>query len=91
NDTNSKIPTKKYYYGTESISTSILPDYSNSYVTLAGDIDCDGRISVSDVLALKKYLAKSNVDISIVNANVNKDDKIDLLDLARLKVIYINM
>ena len=91
NDINSKIQTDTYYFGTKTLSASSLPSYTDTTVTLSGDVNSSGKIDISDVLALKKYLAKSKLKISTANADVNKDDKIDLLDLARLKVIYINI
>ena len=90
NDINDKIKTEAFYFGEKSLSADKLPDYTGA-LFYAGDIDLNGKIGISDVLALKKYLAKAVAEISIENADINKDDVINLLDLARLKVIYMNM
>ena len=90
NDINDKIKTEAFYFGEKSLSADKLPDYTGA-LFYAGDIDLNGKIGISDVLALKKYLAKAVAEISLENADINKDDVINLLDLARLKVIYMNM
>lgn len=55
-----------------------------------GDVDCDGEISVNDIVALNMYLLDTNANIpnisqqGFANADVEKDGKIDLSDCAKL-------
>jgi hypothetical protein len=53
---------------------------------LLGDTDGDGELTVADVTALQNYLLKSSVySDSIANADMNSDEKINVIDLAILK------
>lgn len=52
---------------------------------LIGDINCDGKVSVKDLVMLKKYL----LGVSEVGGDVNGDGKITVLDLMFLKRILL--
>ena len=55
-----------------------------------GDVDCDGGISVNDIVALNMYLLDTNANTpnvsqqGLANADVEKDGRIDLSDSAKL-------
>lgn len=50
-----------------------------------GDANNDGKISLLDLILLRKYLAKWNVTIDLTAADCNGDGKISLLDLIALR------
>ena len=55
-----------------------------------GDCNYDGIFSISDVVLLQKYIMG---DVSLKNpenADVNKDGKVDVFDLIRIKKLIIN-
>ena len=53
--------------------------------TIPGDVDNSGQIDEKDVTRLIQYLAERAVAINVNNADVNGDNKIDLIDLVRLR------
>lgn len=58
--------------------------------TLAGDIDCDGNVSVSDAVMLARFLAEDNVkmtELGRINADVNNDGNLDAADKAMVLMI----
>ncbi len=55
-----------------------------------GDCNSDGDVNVKDVLALRKYLAKWDVQINMDAADVNVDGKVDTLDVLRLRKFLAN-
>ena len=50
-----------------------------------GDCDDDSKINMADVLILRKYLAKWNVKINLLNADCNADTKINMADVLLLR------
>lgn len=86
---------KVYYKGTESQRNKIFIDYENQNLTNAewkyeyetpivpGDATDDGRITISDVLKLRKYIAGMiNEDsINTKTADINGDGRIALADV----------
>ena len=52
---------------------------------LVGDVNGDGKIDVSDVVALSKWLANIEADIDPKLADVIADDCVNIFDLAALK------
>lgn len=53
--------------------------------TVYGDVDSNGKINLLDLIALRKYLAKWDIDIDLSAADCNGDGKISLLDLIQLR------
>ncbi|WP_143318290.1 cellulase family glycosylhydrolase [Clostridium sp. HBUAS56017] len=51
---------------------------------LKGDVDGDGEVSMSDCIALKKYLLNPSLNIKEKNADINEDGEIDISDLYAL-------
>lgn len=50
-----------------------------------GDLNGDGKVNLLDLVSMRKYLAKWNVNIDVSAADCDKDDKINLLDLILLR------
>ena len=50
-----------------------------------GDANGDGKINLLDLIAMRKYLAKWNIEIDTVAADCNADGKVNLLDLILLR------
>ena len=53
-------------------------------VTMLGDVNNDGSISLTDLVTLQRYLLRQKDTIS-VNADVNADGSINIVDLCLLK------
>ncbi len=51
---------------------------------ITGDINGDGKVDVSDLIRLKKYIAVDTTEIA-GNADITGDGVVDILDLIRLK------
>lgn len=85
---------KRNYFGKAAAVTAVaamcaaLPVLSVCAAqTLAGDVDKNGTVGVSDVAALQKYLLgiHSLDETAYDNANVYADDAVDVFDLGILK------
>ncbi|MDS0526348.1 dockerin type I domain-containing protein [Clostridium sp. SHJSY1] len=50
-----------------------------------GDVNDDGKVSLADFIALKKYISTNSVEINTLNADINGDSVINILDLTLLK------
>ncbi|MGN0113841.1 MAG: leucine-rich repeat protein [Acutalibacteraceae bacterium] len=50
-----------------------------------GDANGDGKINLLDLIAMRKYLAKWNVEIDLTAADCNADGKVNLLDLILMR------
>ena len=80
-----------YVEGVCSICGSTDPHYIGP-VTLPGDADGDGEVSVKDLKLFKKYLI-GTVDLSEIvfrNADVNSDGDITITDSKAVKALLIN-
>ena len=55
-----------------------------------GDVDNDGKVTISDVTSLISFLMGGNNDINQQNADVNKDGKINIGDVTSLISILMN-
>lgn len=73
------------YYGTEAHNYAIA--HNAEFIPLddvvSGDANGDGKMNIADLVSLQNYLLKDS-DISY-GADVNKDDRIDVFDLAELR------
>ncbi|MBQ1961760.1 MAG: dockerin type I repeat-containing protein, partial [Clostridia bacterium] len=93
--------TDVYFYGTQEDKNNITINSYNDAIINAewhfliryGDADDDGFINASDLVVLRTALLKlSAVDEETQTKwNVNADDKIDILDLVRLKKYIAGM
>ena len=77
---------------TEETINWLLPIWEK--VTLKGDADLDGIVSLSDVIAVSKYSLSHNLyplknDVAYVNADMNQDGDINAVDTSAL--IEINL
>lgn len=61
-------------------------DVANIDIKL-GDINCDGKINMTDIVRLRKYFAGIETlnEQSIKNADINKDGKQNMTDLIKLR------
>ena len=60
------------------------------YVNLINDLDFDGKVGVSDIIILQKYLLKKGSLPNRTNADLNGDGVINVIDLALLKRMVFN-
>ena len=63
------------------------PTKSNDEKTLLGDVDCDGKVDITDIttLAISLVDKKPVTGQAAINADVDKDGSVALTDLARIK------
>ena len=52
---------------------------------LPGDVTGDKKVDIFDLIRLRKYLARMEVEINEKNADVTGDNKVDIFDLIRLR------
>lgn len=57
---------------------------------LAGDINGDGQVLVSDLTALSRWLLGSGGSVSLKNADLNGDGTVDVFDLCRLRRLLLS-
>ncbi len=82
-------------YGYSGTSAKIIAEKNNiAFVDLGetfttGDINNDGEVNVADALTLKKYLLGSGNLSNKKNADIIKDDTINVFDLCRLKQMLL--
>ncbi len=55
---------------------------------VVGDVNSDGVLDISDLVALTEYVLGKDVEINAENADVFKDSRIDVYDVIRLRGIY---
>ncbi|MCH5304680.1 MAG: dockerin type I repeat-containing protein, partial [Ruminococcus sp.] len=55
--------------------------------SVKGDVDFDGKVSISDVTTLQKYIAKSAEldDDKLLNADFNGDGEINISDVTAIQ------
>ena len=85
-------PSSEPTEATEETINWLLPIWEK--VTLKGDADLDGIVSLSDVIAVSKYSLSHNLyplknDVAYVNADMNQDGDINAVDTSAL--IEINL
>ncbi len=63
------------------------PTNTNPGTTLLGDVDCDGKVDITDIttLAISLVDKKPVTGQAAINADVDKDGSVALTDLARIK------
>ena len=54
-----------------------------------GDVDADGKVSVSDVVMLQKYLFGAGSLKAPAQADLYEDGRVDVFDLAMLKRVLL--
>ncbi|WP_234122459.1 glycoside hydrolase family 48 protein [Clostridium hydrogenum] len=60
----------------------LFPDQAK---TLLGDVNDDGTVDISDVVALRNYIVNGTGKIDLKNADVNKDGTVDISDVVALE------
>lgn len=56
---------------------------------LIGDVNLDGKITITDLSVLKNYLIRNEIEY-IKEADINGDNKITITDLSHLKIILVS-
>lgn len=77
---------------TEAAATTMDTNVDDRYVTLYGDINCDGAIDITDAVILQKYL-NGSVSLNyaqLANADCQKDEQIDSTDVVVLMQFLLN-
>lgn len=77
---------------------TVIPQRNDNYYTFSpmyaggssmntGDINCDGDVSIADLLVMQRYLlGSSNVGEKIfIFGDLNKDGKVDVFDMIRMR------
>jgi hypothetical protein len=67
------------------LSAQFYPNYTPSYTI--GDVNEDGKVDVSDVTEIQKYIASMTelTDNQLLAADVNADGKIDITDATKIQ------
>ena len=55
-----------------------------------GDLNSDGDVDLKDLIKMKKYLAKSDNDVSFTDADIDLNGKIDAEDLPLIRKMLLN-
>ncbi len=58
--------------------------YNESNLTLAGDVDTDGRVTMDDLTALVNHLLDNSFSINMTNADMDANGKVGMDDLTDL-------
>ena len=77
---------------TEAAATTMDTNVDDRYVTLYGDINCDGMIDITDAVMLQKHL-NGSVSLNyaqLANADCQKDEQIDATDVVVLMQFLLN-
>ena len=56
-----------------------------AHYSRSGDVNCNGRVSITDLVILSRYLAELDDLPCPRNADINQDGVIDILDMVRLQ------
>ena len=56
---------------------------------LLGDVNSDGSVNVLDIITMQKYMLGAKTTMSFEAADINKDNVIDIFDLALLKQMVL--
>ena len=56
-----------------------------AHLNRSGDVNCNGRVSITDLVILSRYLAELDDLPCPRNADINQDGVIDILDMVRLQ------
>jgi hypothetical protein len=93
-----------YYLGDEADWNSISIDANNDFVKnatihynyippMAGDVNVDGQVSVTDVICLLKSIVDSSelTEQQFTNAEVSGDGKLTILDAILIQKLVLEM
>lgn len=56
-----------------------------------GDLNSDGNFNLLDLIAMRKHLAKWNVEVDLKAADTNEDGNINLLDLIMIRKVLVGL
>ncbi|KAF0226184.1 MAG: hypothetical protein FD179_1015 [Erysipelotrichaceae bacterium] len=56
-----------------------------AHLNRSGDVNCNGKVTITDLVILSRYLAELDDLPCPRNADMNKDGVIDQLDLTKLQ------
>lgn len=84
---------KKVYLNENTITLDELPDFS-TYIKekVKGDVNADGKFSISDVVLMQKWLLVVP-DAKLIDwkaGDLCEDDRLDVFDLCLMKRLLIN-
>ena len=57
-----------------------------AHLNRSGDVNCNGRVSITDLVILSRYLAEMDELHCPRNADINQDGLVDILDLVKLRM-----
>ena len=57
-----------------------------AHLNRSGDVNCDGKVTTTDLVILSRYLAEMDELPCPRNADMNQDGLIDILDLVQLRM-----
>ncbi len=78
------------YYEYDNTNPTDPTDPTENEKELLGDVNKDGSISVSDIVALSEWLVGKTTDISAKNSDINTDNAVNVFDLVSLRKLILN-
>ncbi len=84
-DATNFLSNKKIYAINEAKYDVFNATFKQAVVTLAGDANEDGKVSLNDLVRVKKYAAETTFDINLVNVDFNSDTLVNSMDITSLR------
>ena len=57
-----------------------------AHYSRSGDVNCNGKVTITDLVILSRYLAEMDELHCPRNADINQDGLVDILDLVKLRM-----
>ena len=71
--------------GGTGFTASVVSENTKASAAVAGDVNGDGSVNISDAVLLQKYLTKQGTLPKNASADINGDGKVNVFDLVSVK------